>query len=120
MTMKNSPRPGVSRFGLLCLSVASIVSFPSLFSAGARAAGSDEAPPQPALQSFDPVLLTQGKEVKGRADISLTHEGLRYVFIDPASKAKFEKDPERYAIQFHGKCARMPSAAAQPDLFTVY
>src|SRR5581483_6868289 len=56
----------------------------------------------------------------GRAEFSLTHEGLCYVFVDAGSMAKFQKDPERYAIQFHGKCAMMPSAAAQPDLFTVY
>jgi putative intracellular protease/amidase/YHS domain-containing protein len=102
----------------LTLATAGIIAGP--LSRGALAAGADEAPREPALQGFDPVLLTQGKEVKGQAEISQTRKGFRYVFVDAASKAKFEKDPERYAVQFHGKCAMMPSAAAQPDIFTVY
>jgi putative intracellular protease/amidase/YHS domain-containing protein len=120
MTMKNFLRLGAIPVALFCLTLAGIAILAGPLSPAARAAGSDDTPPEPALEGFDPVLLTQGKEVKGHAELSLTHEGFRYVFVDAGSKAKFEKDPQRYAVQFHGKCARMPSAQAQPDLFTVY
>jgi putative intracellular protease/amidase/YHS domain-containing protein len=73
-----------------------------------------------ALTGFDPVLLVEGKEAKGRPEISASREGFRYLFANAANKAKFEKDPRRYEIQFHGQCARMPGAPADPDLFTVY
>jgi putative intracellular protease/amidase/YHS domain-containing protein len=115
MTMKGFLRLFAAHFAFLCLALA-----PTSLAPGARAAGSDETPTEPALEAFDPVLLTQGKEVKGKPEISLTREGFLYVFVDEASKAKFQKNPERYAVQFHGKCAMMPKAAARPDLFTVY
>jgi putative intracellular protease/amidase/YHS domain-containing protein len=73
-----------------------------------------------ALKGLDPVLLVAGKETKGQPEISVVREEFRYVFADAANKARFEKDPERYAIQFHGGCAMMPNAPADPDLFTVY
>jgi putative intracellular protease/amidase/YHS domain-containing protein len=73
-----------------------------------------------ALKGLDPVLLTEGKEVKGRAELFVTREGFRYLFADAANRAKFEKDPERYEIQFHGQCAVMPGARGNPDLFTVH
>jgi putative intracellular protease/amidase/YHS domain-containing protein len=73
-----------------------------------------------ALGGLDPVLLIVGKETKGQPELSVTRDGFRYRFADAANRAEFEKDPERYAIQFHGQCAHMRSARANPDLFTVY
>jgi putative intracellular protease/amidase/YHS domain-containing protein len=105
---------------MICLTLAGVWGFSGPLSSGTPAADADEARAKPALKGFDPVLLTEGKEVKGRDEIGVTREGFRYVFVDAANKAKFEKDPQRYEIQFHGKCAMMPSAPAQPDLFTVY
>jgi putative intracellular protease/amidase/YHS domain-containing protein len=91
------------------------------FPLSAQAAGQEKSPATPiALKGLDPVLLTEGKETKGQSEISLVHDGFRYLFIDAVNKAKFEKDPERYAIQFRGQCAMMKGARAQPDLFTVY
>jgi putative intracellular protease/amidase/YHS domain-containing protein len=102
---------------VICLSV-------SLFGRlwpSAKAGGSDDPPGKPvALKGLDPVLLTEGKETKGQAELSVTREGFRYLFVEPANKAKFEKDPARYEIQFHGHCAMMPDTPAQPNLFTVY
>jgi putative intracellular protease/amidase/YHS domain-containing protein len=120
MTMRDFRRRHSIPIALVCLTLVGVGGLTGANLPGARAVGAEEARPKPALQAFDPVFLTEGKEVKGRAEFSLTHEGFCYVFVDAASKAKFGKDPERYAIQFHGKCAMMPSAAAQPDLFTVY
>jgi putative intracellular protease/amidase len=87
-----------------------------------RADGPDKpsATSQVALKGLDPVLLTEGKETKGQASVSVVRDGLRYLFLDTATKTKFEKDPGRYAIQLRGQCAMMPSAKARPDLFTVY
>src|SRR5262249_43680256 len=73
-----------------------------------------------ALGGLDPVLLTAGKEAKGQPGLSATRDGFRYLFTEAATKSQFEKDPDRYAIQFHGQCAMMRSARARPDLFAVY
>jgi putative intracellular protease/amidase/YHS domain-containing protein len=73
-----------------------------------------------ALGGLDPVLLTAGKEAKGRPELFLTRDGFRYLFTDDVNRAKFEKDPERYAIQFQGRCAVMRGSRARPDLFAVY
>jgi putative intracellular protease/amidase/YHS domain-containing protein len=72
------------------------------------------------LKGLDPVLLTAGKEAKGKAELSVTREKFRYQFADAVNKAKFENDPARYEIQFHGGCAMMPELPAQPSVFTVY
>jgi putative intracellular protease/amidase/YHS domain-containing protein len=120
MIMNEFRRLGAAHFALFCLALATSGILPPPLPPRVRAAGADETAPEPALNALDPVLLTQGKDVKGRAEIFVTREGFRYVFADAASKATFEKDPESYAVQCHGKCAMMPSAAARPDLFTVY
>jgi putative intracellular protease/amidase/YHS domain-containing protein len=83
-----------------------------------RAEPGDEPPT--ALNGLDPVLLTAGKETKGQPELSVTRDGFRYLFSDASNRAKFEKEPDRYAIQFHGQCAVMRGARAQPDLYTVY
>lgn len=74
----------------------------------------------PALKGLDPVTLVAGKEVKGKDEFSVSSDGLRYVFADATNQATFEKDPQRYGIQFHGGCAMMPRVRANPDNFTVY
>src|SRR5215510_5995704 len=79
--------------------------------------------PEPAipLEGLDPVFLTQGKEVIGKASISVTRGRFKYLFANEENKAVFAKDPERYEIQLDGSCARMgPQTGGNPDLFTVY
>jgi putative intracellular protease/amidase/YHS domain-containing protein len=106
---------------VICLSVTCAWCLSSGLWPGARAGGQDAPWGKPvALKGLDPVLLTEGKEVKGQAELSATRDKFRYVFVDAVNKAKFEKDPARYEIQFHGGCAMMPDTPAQPDLFTVY
>jgi putative intracellular protease/amidase len=83
-------------------------------------ADESKAPAPVVLKGLDPVLLVEGKEAKGQADISVTRDGFRYLFVDLANKAKFEKDPQRYEMQFGGHCAMMQGARANPALFTVY
>ncbi len=51
----------------------------------ASAAGPDAVE---ALLGFDPVLLTEGKEVLGNDEISVSREWLRYHFANVENKAK--------------------------------
>jgi putative intracellular protease/amidase/pimeloyl-ACP methyl ester carboxylesterase/YHS domain-containing protein len=117
--MRSHPRRRLIPFAVIGLALACAGG-----PAGRPASGSPAAePPAPepvALRGLDPVLLVVGREVRGRADITLSREGLRYLFAGAASKSEFEKDPERYAVQFHGQCPLMQGARARPDLFTVY
>jgi YHS domain-containing protein len=74
----------------------------------------------PALKGFDPVLMVQGKEVKGDPKISLKRGEYRYLFATAENKAQFEKEPKRYEIQLGGSCPVVPGAEGNPDLFLVY
>jgi putative intracellular protease/amidase/YHS domain-containing protein len=73
-----------------------------------------------ALEGLDPVALVGGTKVKGREEFFASSDRFRYLFVDATNKAKFEKDPKRFGIQFNGHCAMMNQAPALPDLFTVY
>lgn len=72
------------------------------------------------LEGLDPVMLLQGKEIKGQEEFSVTRGQFKYVFANKENKATFEKDPARYEVQFDGYCAVAPSAKGNPDLYTVY
>jgi putative intracellular protease/amidase/YHS domain-containing protein len=73
-----------------------------------------------ALTGLDPVLLTQGKEVKGDENLAAVRKGLRYRFADAANKAAFEKEPEKYEVQFDGQCAGSPGTKGDPAVFAVH
>src|SRR5262249_25142603 len=64
----------------------------------AKAKAADEA--ALALTGLDPVLLTQGKQVKGSEKLTEVRHGLRYRFADEKSRAAFTKEPEKYEAQF--------------------
>ena len=67
-----------------------------------------QAPPPDALDGVDVVtLLSTGKEVFGRSAHRSTHEGFTYLFASAETKATFDRDPAKYAIQLGGACARM-------------
>ncbi|HXV77505.1 MAG TPA: YHS domain-containing (seleno)protein [Candidatus Polarisedimenticolaceae bacterium] len=58
-----------------------------------------------ALQGYDPVAyFTDGKPVKGRAEINATHEGAIYHFASAEHRAMFVDDPAHYAPQYGGYC----------------
>ncbi|MGB2715915.1 MAG: hypothetical protein WBC51_17165 [Vicinamibacterales bacterium] len=65
-----------------------------------------------ALDGTDPVLLVQGKDVLGKPEFRALHEGLEYLFASAETKAEFEKNPGKYAVQFGGLCARMGRTAS--------
>jgi YHS domain-containing protein len=79
-------------------------------------------PPREALDRVDPVvLLTQGKEIDGKADLKVLRGGFEYFFSTPETKAAFEKTPEKYEIQLGGACARMgPSSGGNPADYLVH
>jgi YHS domain-containing protein len=99
-----------------------------LVSGGGHGAPSDRqsgqggnAEAQEALDGLDPVLLVGGKEVAGKAALSVTRSGFVYLFSTPETKAVFEADPARYEIQFGGMCARMgKTAGGNPADFLVH
>jgi YHS domain-containing protein len=81
----------------------------SLLAAGAAA----QTPPVvEALDGIDPVvLLQQGNEVFGKADLAVERGRFRYLFSSAETRAVFERDPSKYEIQLGGACARMGAAA---------
>ena len=74
-----------------------------------------------ALDGFDPVLLTQGMEVKGKAGVQTTQGHYRYYFADSESQRKFKAAPDKYGIQFDGYCMKMGplSGRGSPDRWFV-
>jgi putative intracellular protease/amidase/YHS domain-containing protein len=100
---------------LICLALACAPALPAGTADGEKPQGDALA-----LKGLDPVALVAGRQVKGKDEFSVSSDGFRYVFVDATNKAKFEKEPRRYGIQFHGHCAMMTQARALPDLFTVY
>src|SRR5262245_46556699 len=75
-----------------------------------------------ALKGLDPVELVAGREVPGQAELTTVRGLFRYQFANPANKAAFEKEPERYAVQFGGVCMKMGPLSGQgsPDRFFVH
>src|SRR5262245_19985136 len=73
------------------------------------------------LECLDPVMLVQGKEVKGDMKYRVTRGRFQYLFANAENKATFEKEPTRYEIQLDGACARMGApTTGNPDLYFVH
>lgn len=86
-------------------------------------AGAQRAQEQPreALDGTDPVLLIQGKDVLGQTRFKAVHEGFEYLFASAETKAEFETNPAKYAIQLGGLCARMGrTASGNPSDYLVH
>lgn len=74
-----------------------------------------------ALLGFDPILLIHGEEVLGDEEIYVVHEGYQYLFTNEEHKSLFASNPERYAIQLHGICARVGGTTmGVADLYAVH
>ena len=87
----------------------------------AAAASSQPAPKGPALEGFDPVLLTEGRDVDGKESLTVQRGRFLYRFASEETRDRFNKDPERYAIQLDGACARMgPPVGGDPNAYFVY
>lgn len=72
------------------------------------------------LKGFDPVMLVQGKEIKGKNDISTIRGRFKYLFANHINKRKFENNPELYEVQKKGECTFMPGVPGDPELWEVY
>ncbi len=75
-------------------------------------AQSAQEKPVEALDGTDPVLLLQGKDALGKPEFRAVHEGFEYLFATADTKAEFEKNPAKYAVQYGGLCARMGKTAS--------
>ncbi len=82
------------------------------------------APPavQLALKGFDPIALSEGKEIAGLVSLETQHGLFRYRFANKENKALFEATPEERAIQFGGACGKMGpfSGSGNPERFFVH
>ena len=68
-----------------------------------------------ALGGLDPVYLCSGKEVAGSPKLAFRHGRFVYHFGDADSRRRFLADPERWAIQWGGGCARMGPLSGAGD-----
>jgi YHS domain-containing protein len=58
------------------------------------------------LSGYDPVsYFTEGKPVKGLAELSASYDNGTYWFKNADNRAMFVANPDRYAPQFGGHCA---------------
>jgi YHS domain-containing protein len=76
----------------------------------------------PALGGRDPVQLCRGQDRQGLAEFTQSHGGHDYRFASADTLATFRSDPDRWAIQFGGACARMGplSGMGDPQRFLVH
>ena len=79
-----------------------------------------KTPTEPlALKGLDPVALVDGREEMGKPEIVEAHGPYRYQFVSEPNRARFAKDPARFAIQ-NSTCLVVPGAQIDPTLFAVY
>jgi hypothetical protein len=77
-----------------------------------------------AVGGYDPVAyFTEGKPVKGREDLTVEHEGVRWRFASEANRVAFKADPAKFAPQYGGYCAwavsRGYTAKGDPNAWSV-
>ena len=60
-------------------------------------------------------LLDEGKQVEGSAELAMEWGLYTYRFSVAQNQAKFINDPERYAVQYGGSCARMRPLSGEGD-----
>lgn len=59
-----------------------------------------------AIQGHDPVAyFKQNKAVKGKKEITASHDGVVYYFASQENKTLFEKNPTSFEPQYGGWCA---------------
>jgi YHS domain-containing protein len=87
-----------------------------------RGEAQQSAGPAEALDGVDTVVLIQsGKEVQGKPEFKVVRGKFEYLFSTAATKAAFEKTPERFEIQLGGACARMGArASGNPSDYLVH
>lgn len=62
--------------------------------------------PSISLRGYDPVAyFTEGRPVKGSADINYDFDDARYLFSSQKNRERFAATPDRYTPQYSGLCA---------------
>jgi len=77
------------------------------------------------LHGYDPVAyFTDKKAVKGDPQYPSNYDGAAYYFQSAGDKAAFDKEPQRYALEYGGYCAMAMAMGklegADPNYFLVY
>jgi hypothetical protein len=77
-----------------------------------------------AVGGYDPVAyFREGKPVKGREDLTIEHEGVRWRFASEANRDAFKAEPANFAPQYGGYCAwavsRGYTAKGDPNAWSV-
>jgi hypothetical protein len=84
-----------------CLMLAGVLTL-----SGQGGAGPVNAKGGVAIHGYDVVAyFTEGRAVKGRRDLTVTHDGVTWQFASTASRDRFAAEPGRYQPQFGGYCA---------------
>ena len=59
-----------------------------------------------AIQGYDPVAyFIEGKAIKGKNDIKVSHDGVIYYFASLQNRSVFVSSPAKYEPQYGGWCA---------------
>jgi YHS domain-containing protein len=58
-----------------------------------------------AISGYDPVAYFSKSPQKGKKEINLIHEGIKYLFANEANKTTFIKSPSKFEPQYGGWCA---------------
>ena len=89
-----------------------VLAFAILSALSAAPAAAQQAPVHTGLLSnvavggYDPVAyFTDGRPVRGSAEIRTMHQGFEYRFASAAHLAAFRANPARYLPQYGGYCA---------------
>jgi len=78
----------------------------ALLASSAGWAQGSAAAPRVVLKGYDPVAyFTDGKPMKGAANINYDFDDARYLFSSAGHRATFAANPDRYSPQFDGLCA---------------
>ncbi len=78
-----------------------------------------------AIRGYDPVAyFTDNRPVKGKAEISLEHQGATWFFASEENRQMFQQNPKKYTPQYGGYCAyavaRNKTASIRPEYFTIH
>lgn len=80
------------------------------------------AAPQSTVVAYDPVEACFGRHVAGSPEWTRTRGRFEYRFASEEALGIFDAEPERYAVQLGGACARMGplTVTGDPERYTVY
>ena len=81
----------------------------------ATLSGSSLAAPPERTLVVDPIELVAGREVPGKPELSIEHEGMEYRFATTESRSEFLKNPAKYEVADGGACGSMGALAGIGD-----